>query len=716
MSSSQHDPFLVDFNGYDAISNIVDNICSRCKDLAAAISGLNVVFMTDNSVDTCISYITNEDNKRVGVVINLNPNDIVNKINSCKQIFIEHNRSNSGFVNTLSEEQWFKLETIVKRYFYHEMGHLFLTDYNTIDEAMSGFVDPSTLNKTERRAMALVINAAEDARVETKIVDQFPGMYKYFLDDYNVLVENVVKPKLEEEFDYSILSSYVFIAILMPYLLGIGFTADTLPLENHPFLYELAKKILDPSLRAANSDTSEECVEIVLNEIWPEIKSVLETDLESIESFKKEVEKQLKDLLDNIGSNDNGEEPSDGEQQTTSSNANSVTDNENAGANSKDESSNVKISETKLNEILDELGKMIDIQSQESAKKYDNKDLKIDESKIYNENQFLPHYKINGGNSNCIRMFFIPRKEKQFNISPVIREILAKEENIFMLKIAPRLRKVLQDNERQGFDGAYYSGKHIDTHGLRKYVFKNDTRIFQKPYKHDKKSYVFYFMVDGSGSMGSIDRNIRDSQYLEKSLMTASSSYCFSRLLTQLNIPHKIDVWSTLYPCDSFKSNQPIDFYRVKNRVSSESVTIETSTNDYVSYITIKDFDEKIPYLFESQEHKLLAFSGLFSTPEYDAVRYGIEVLSKRTEEKKVLIILTDGLPGSNVSSDVQVNIITKELYPLAEANKIDIINIEFVDGSPLNDFHKNAIYIRESISELEDSLIYILKKVLFNE
>jgi len=172
-----------------------------------------------------------------------------------------------------------------------------------------------------------------------------------------------------------------------------------------------------------------------------------------------------------------------------------------------------------------------------------------------------------------------------------------------------------------------------------------------------------------------------------------------------LNIPVKIDVWDS----GGYFSHAARGL--IPNYENLENLKIGVQKNDTVLYREVKAFEENIPRFFNGVEDKFLMFMGNGGTPEYDAVGYGIEQLSRRTENNKILVMLTDGSPGSNVGTQQQKDIIKNILYPKADKLGINIFAIGF--GHQEIKHHRNYITISQSVIELKTSLIRILKEII---
>lgn len=717
-------------NEVNQVIALAKDMLVRMKDLASGLSHLPVSVQLVPDRGTFITYSLSSDGRRIGATINIDLRSVVSDI---RYVIDKIKKTNKSYT-------WFDVESIVKRNFYHELAHLLLTESNGTNEIYSKykhfFKDPLKFNVYEK-VIGTVFNSIEDARIETQVIKVYPGMEKYFKFSYGYMIDDKINPLIDaaSKGDLGSLLSFAFIS---PFVFGVGFNINDL--HNTTFLPELSKMLtaIEPyCTEAASCSTESACVEKMAQYIWPPIRDFIDKYYEAA----KEV-LDAEDEGDGQGkgqsSNNGQQKPCEGEDgqpcpgqcgkpcqggAPVDAQGNKHICPHQKGTNGLQKNSNDKdkfqdidvgskidddldlhehttggklLTTEELLKVLEQVDQLVSagnpiVQEVKQEKNYYNS-ARIPELTQYNQNVTTERNFINKLDSGAC-------------MSSGIKDLLIKEDMIFKERILPSLRKVLQDNERMGYTGAFNSGKHLNKKRIMKYVTQNDLRIFQRAVAQKKKSYVFHFLVDGSGSMGSFNvhgAKVSD-EYLTRCpcLMTAVVSYCFANALQQLNIPVKIDVWdSGGYYGGSIKRPNGL-----------EDIGIHVSTNDLVLYREVKGFDENITRLFGGQEDKFLMFMGNGGTPEYDAVGYGIEQLSKRQETVKILVILTDGSPGSSVGSQQQKDIITNQLYPKADKYGINIFAIGF--GHQGISHHRNCITISQSVLELKDSLIKVLREII---
>ena len=732
------------------IVNITKEMLNRMKDLAAAISGLPVSTQIVGGRGTFITYSLNKDGERIGATINIDLSAVTDDI-----VYVVNNIRKSG-----KNVNWFDVEAIVKRDFYHELAHLMLTESDgtgDIYKNYSRFFEPKLKRPVYEKIIGFLFNACEDARIETQIIDVFPGLEKYFEFSYSYMIDHKIKP-FDEKAASGDLKAHIFLTLLAPYLLGLGYYPEDLIIsKGNEKLKELCESIYDSCMLFSEQIKEEDAVEILGKEIWPPVRDYLEhfyedelanaaaewdengepsdeIDLggQTIKYNEMGAGSPIDELLPGDGGQvkfKNGtiefEDGSkavfdkDGKVKYYDKDGNEIDGPpDNAQARGLSEKMTKKkpelqenysedidqhehrsagniLTEEAMMEALNDLEEYIK-ETGVDRQKTDSNDSAASEEAA-KKNLIVPDL-VQYKNFSTERSF-VHIQSCGNNISSEIANILAEEETYFAHNILPRLRRVLQDNEKMGYDGAFNSGKHLNQKRILKYKTQRDMHIFQRTVAQHKKDYVFYFMVDGSGSMGGFNAGREVDMtgiYTPASFMTAVVSYCFAQALQSLSIPLRIDVWDSGYYHESGIRD-----------IVDRNASMDIYPTDVVSYRRIKDFNEPITHLFKGQRKKLAGFAGSGGTPEYDAITYGIEVLSNRSEQVKILVSLTDGCPGSSVGTHQQIEVI-KDQYKVADRHGINIFAIGF--GHQEIKHHRQTAIIQRSVKDLEHTIINIMK------
>ncbi|GAB4253496.1 MAG: hypothetical protein Kow00122_11450 [Thermoleophilia bacterium] len=209
---------------------------------------------------------------------------------------------------------------------------------------------------------------------------------------------------------------------------------------------------------------------------------------------------------------------------------------------------------------------------------------------------------------------------------------------------AAALRRAFQVNYERRLSGRYRSGKRVGVANMRRFMTSEDLRLFQRIEVPDRLSYYFHLLVDVSPSM-------LTNKNAQKAIATA---YAFADALHRLRVP--VDV--TLY---------------------SSAVT----------------------RLFDHRSDSLdLFFGGSFGylssgTHEIEAIAYAKQHADAVAEERKIVVVITDGHPNSLAlrragAGDLR-SYYRSVLIPWLRRVGIDLMAIG-IGTSPT--YHENAVTI----------------------
>jgi len=161
---------------------------------------------------------------------------------------------------------------------------------------------------------------------------------------------------------------------------------------------------------------------------------------------------------------------------------------------------------------------------------------------------------------------------------------------------AASLRRAFQVNYERRLGGRYRSGKRVGISNIRRFITSDDLRLFQRIEVPERLSYYFHLLVDVSPSM-------LTNKNAQKAVATA---YAFADALDRLRVP--VDV--TLY---------------------SSAVTV---LYDHRTDTLDRFFGGEFGYLSSG-------------THEIEAIAYAKLRADSVVEERKVIVVVTDGQPNS---------------------------------------------------------------------
>jgi hypothetical protein len=209
---------------------------------------------------------------------------------------------------------------------------------------------------------------------------------------------------------------------------------------------------------------------------------------------------------------------------------------------------------------------------------------------------------------------------------------------------ASALRRAFQVNFERRFGGRYRTGKHIGVANVRHFVVRDDLRLFQRIERPDRLSYYFHLLLDVSPSMLT-NRN------LQKALAVG---YAFAQALDRLHVP--VDV--SLY--------------------SSAITELHAHRRDALE----RFFGGGFGYLSSG-------------THEIEAIAYAKQQAERVTEERKIIVVTTDGQPNSVALSRTGAKDLRTyyrgTLNPWLGASGIDLLAIG-IGSSP--SYHPHAVTI----------------------
>lgn len=163
-----------------------------------------------------------------------------------------------------------------------------------------------------------------------------------------------------------------------------------------------------------------------------------------------------------------------------------------------------------------------------------------------------------------------------------------------------QLKKILKDQEKSMFATGYRMGGRFDAKSVARSEFYKDGKIFKRKTEKSTADVCFSLLIDESGSM-SIHSKIRQAR---------KTAILLEKVLTELDIPFMITGHT---------------------QIGDRDVTMDV----------FKDFDS----VDGEDKYRLSSIEAQGNNVDGMAIAYNCEKLLKRNEKKKVLIVISDGLP-----------------------------------------------------------------------
>lgn len=254
-----------------------------------------------------------------------------------------------------------------------------------------------------------------------------------------------------------------------------------------------------------------------------------------------------------------------------------------------------------------------------------------------------------------------------------------------------KLERILVANKQSKFEGKYRSGPVLNKRRL--YQHRLDKfNLFQKRFTKSQKDYAFCLLVDQSGSMirgkgyDFFSSNANDGYRIKTA---ASTALLFDRVLAKVNIPHLVKGFNGSHRYYKKFNEQPMPDSVVKAMVAEAC-----NMNDHGSL--------KEQYLYQYLHNGC--------NNDAQAVFLAGQDLLKRSEQRKILFVISDGQPANNEYHGGHRDL--KAEVQLLEAKGIVVLAIGVAEDQEVSRFYNNYIEVAD-MDTLPKLLVDQLKKQL---
>ena len=604
----------------------------------------------------------------------------------------------------------------------HEVEHCNSTPFNEYREFITNFAkyfkDNYSINEAVSSRMGQYIsNSVEDGRIERILCKRAPGLYRPLIYFRGLWWENNICTGEDELNDCLFL--FCTFATMGQYPLGF---IDHY--EENEELIEMFRGIKPQIFKAVDTDDfAESC-----NHIWEAIYKIedwLVEKLKEAEDNMDDYSEKMDELVKKFGklseensstesssakiskgpipvpgddgelmeSEDDKEDEKEGEGSKENKNSDSKSDKESnalrdafskqKGLGSKNlKDSGIYDSEERMEDIIKRAMKNAEIEvnksERESVAQASFDDLKKAKQDAKEKAEKIGS-SLTDSDKSSIRKFYadierswdVPLKIKTHNYTlldtPVEIKLSAKKIKKEFTEIFLNKSTLNSRNRKRGM---------LDTSGLWKYGV-DDFNLFKKKGKPEETDYAFYLLIDGSGSMG-MDGKFEEAYRATSLLEEAISEFAPLRIV-QFN-------------CLGRKVNHNIikDYEQVKKGKNYSWTFVNNHKADGCNM-------------------------------DGYSIRVATAEINKRPERKKVLIILSDGLPsgeGGYYGEEAETDV--KKAIREARKNKIDVFNIMFGDERERAENLPNFKYMYEKCiiscetEKIATTLLRIVKKELF--
>lgn len=222
-------------------------------------------------------------------------------------------------------------------------------------------------------------------------------------------------------------------------------------------------------------------------------------------------------------------------------------------------------------------------------------------------------------------------------------------------------------------------------------VSQGDPRVFSQRQEHISKDTAVTLLCDNSGSMSG-----------QKMRLCMLSAYALLTTLDRVNITHEVIGFTTG------------DYSAVPRSI--QDAMWEEARGSGVDYDRIepiimpiyKDFKERVTATVKKRiAYAMNAQKGLVGNIDGESLEYAAERLVKRTEKRKVMLVLSDGQPAGSRRSGPHLSRVVKDLTKVG----IECIGIGIMDNS-VRRYYPNSVVITRA-EELPGEVMTALKKIL---
>ena len=230
--------------------------------------------------------------------------------------------------------------------------------------------------------------------------------------------------------------------------------------------------------------------------------------------------------------------------------------------------------------------------------------------------------------------------------------------------------------------------------GLHKLAV-GDTRVFRRRFDQSNKATAVTLLIDNSGSMSG-----------EPIKTAMSAGYALAQTLERINVPCEVLGFST--------GSTPTSV-RAEIRASEAAIGRAYTHYDTLTMKVFKDFKERMtPGVKQSMGYMAQRQEDMASNGDGDALLAAGERLLRRPEERKILIVLSDGQPAVSLSSwnlkgelHAHLHMVIADLAK----NGVETFGIG-IDSDAVRDYYPRHVVIRE-VSELPGIVMGEMKKML---
>jgi cobalamin biosynthesis protein CobT len=247
----------------------------------------------------------------------------------------------------------------------------------------------------------------------------------------------------------------------------------------------------------------------------------------------------------------------------------------------------------------------------------------------------------------------------------------------------------------------FRSGR-LHSAGLHRLATKDD-RIFRRRHETTSKETAVTLLIDNSGSMRQGVRS-KDGSYKTKIEVAMAAGYALSQTLERVGIKHEVIGFTT-------KELKRGSKYLEDLEAEEARIGRGFSRMEPLHMPIFKGFDERLTP--ETKKRFTMPMNGmpLLNNIDGESQRVAALRLVKRSEKRKVIIVLSDGNPACSTRHPGEIN---SDLHrAVAECGKmhIDLVGLGIMDVS-VREFYPRCVVLND-LADLPGAVMGELKRIL---
>ena len=255
--------------------------------------------------------------------------------------------------------------------------------------------------------------------------------------------------------------------------------------------------------------------------------------------------------------------------------------------------------------------------------------------------------------------------------------------------MARNLERLLLARAQDIMVGGFRRGR-LNGAALTRIAFGYDD-VFQRRQENLTKSVAIQIGVDESGSMG-LNNKIETASY---------TAYAMCMMLERLGIP-----------CEALSFTDKPYSHEVMQQLQADPMAREFARLCALRLSQVKAFGERMTAEVKARFVELSDSPRMRSNVDGESLMMMVPRLLARPEERKVLIVNSDGRPASTGPGDFDAHL--RASVKTIEALGVEVIAIGICDDS-VRHFYKNNVVIN-SVSDLPAAMLGKMKQILMHQ